>query len=160
MEASPTAPTATGTSLGSAYTPSLTTTATGYWFDATGTITISTPTSGTSERWSPSPVSVSATSSNTQVFSMYNQYKQTLSYLVVDGGSPTAPTATGTSLGSAYAPTLTTTATAYWFDATGTIAISTPTNGASERTDRSDVEVAEHEPDHEREQRDHNLLVE
>ena len=123
---SPTAPTATGTSLGSAYAPTLTTTATGYWFDASGSITISTPT-GTNEQWVPTPSSISATSANTQVVSMYNQYKQTLSYKVVDGGTPTAPTATGTSLGSAYAPSLTTTATGYWFDASGSISLSTPT---------------------------------
>ena len=128
----PAAPTATGTSLGVAYAPSLTQTATAYWFDASGSIAFSTPT-GTNEQWAPSPPSVSATSSNTQVVGMYNQYKHTLSYSVVDGGSPSAPTASGTSLGSSYTPTLTTTATAYWFDVSGSITVSTPTNGASER---------------------------
>ena len=137
----PTAPTATGTEFGSAYASSLTTTATGYWFDATGSVTFSTST-GTNEQWAPSPSSVSATSSNTQVFSMYNQYKQTLSYTIVDGGSPTAPTATGTSLGSVYAPSLTTTATVYWFDATGVITISTPTNGASESWSPSPASIS------------------
>ena len=120
-------PTATGTSLGSAYAPTLTTTPTAYWFDATGSISISTVTSGSTERWPPSPASVSATSSASTVVSMYNQYKQTLSYSVVDGGTPSAPTATGTSLGSAYAPSLTTSATAYWFDASSSITFSTST---------------------------------
>ncbi len=123
---SPSAPTATGTSFGSAYAPSLTTSATGYWFDASGSIAISTST-GTNEQWAPSPASVSATSANTLVVSLYNQFKQTLSYVVVDGGSLSAPTASGTSLGSVYAPSLTTSATGYWFDASGSIAISTST---------------------------------
>jgi hypothetical protein len=130
---SPSAPTATGTSLGASYVPTLTTTATAYWFDASGSVTFSTSTSGSNEQWAPNPASVLATSAHTQVVSMYNQYKQTLSYVVVDGGSPSAPTATGTSLGSAYAPSLTTTATGYWFDASGSIAISTPTSGSTER---------------------------
>ena len=138
---SPSSPTATGTSLGSAYAPSLATTATGYWFDALGSIAFSTPT-GTNEQWAPSPPSVSATSSNTQVASLYNQYKHTLSYAVVDGGSPSAPTASDTSLGSSYTPTLTTTATAYWFDASGSIAVSTPTNGVSERWSPSPSSVS------------------
>ena len=123
---SPAAPTATGASLGSVYAPSLTTAAMPYWFDASGSITISTPT-GTNEQWAPNPASISATQANTTVVSMYNQYKQTLSYLVVDGGSPAAPTATGASLGSVYAPSLTTAAMPYWFDASGSITISTPT---------------------------------
>ncbi|MGA2698423.1 MAG: hypothetical protein ABSE74_02155, partial [Methanoregula sp.] len=55
----------------------------------------------------------------------YHQYLQTLSYSVVGGGSPTAPTATGTALGVAYAPSLTTTATPYWFDASGSVTFST-----------------------------------
>ncbi|HMK94676.1 MAG TPA: hypothetical protein VK536_04665, partial [Candidatus Limnocylindrales bacterium] len=130
---SPSAPTATGTSLGAAYTPTLTTSATGYWFDASGSITFSTPASGSTERWAPSPASISATHSNTQVVSMYNQYLQTLSYQVVDGGSPTAPTANGLSLGAAYAPSLTTSATGYWFDASGSITFSTPTSGSTEQ---------------------------
>jgi hypothetical protein len=62
---------------------------------------------------------------------MYNQYEQTLSYQVVDGGSPTAPTATGTSLGVAYAPSLTTTATGYWFDAGSSWSVTNPLGGSS-----------------------------
>jgi hypothetical protein len=138
---SPSAPKATGTSLGAAYAPTLTTTATAYWFDASGSIAISTST-GTNEQWAPSPASVSATQANTQVVSMYNQYKQTLSYVVVDGGSPSAPTATGLSLGSAYAPSLTTTATGYWFDASGSITFSTSTSGSTERWAPSPASVS------------------
>ncbi len=128
----PTAPTATGTEFSSAYVPSLTTTATGYWFDATGSITISTPTSGANERWSPSPVSVSATSSGTQIISMYNQYQQILSYSITDGGSGySAPTATGAELGTVYAPNLTMSATGYWFDTSDSITFINPLGGSS-----------------------------
>jgi hypothetical protein len=137
---SPSAPTAAGTSLGSVYAPSLTLSAAGYWFDASGSVAISTPT-GTNEQWAPSPASVSVTSANTQVFSLYNQYKQTLSYVVVDGGSPSAPTATGKSLGSVYAPSLTLSAAGYWFDASGSVAISTPT-GTNEQWAPSPASVS------------------
>jgi hypothetical protein len=130
---SPTAPTATGTALGIAYAPSLTASAVPYWFDASGSIAFSTSTGGAGEQWAPSPASISATSAHTQIVSMYHQYQQTLSYSVVDGGSPTAPTATGTALGIAYAPSLTNSATPYWFDASVSIAFSTSTGGAGEQ---------------------------
>jgi hypothetical protein len=72
-------PSATGTSLGVAYVPSLTTTATGYWFDASGSITFSTSTGGTGEQWTPVPASISATLSQTQVVSMRHQWLVTFS---------------------------------------------------------------------------------
>jgi hypothetical protein len=82
---SPSAPTASGMEFGLAYVPSLTTSASPYWFDASGSTAFSTSTGGTGERWAPSPATVSATSSNTQIVSMYHQY-----YLTVAGGnSPT-----------------------------------------------------------------------
>ena len=140
----PTSPTASGQQYGSAYAPSLTTTATAYWFDASETITISTPTNGASERWSPSPASISATISNTQVFSMYNQYPQTLSYNVNYGGSGYSAPATigGLELGSAYTPTLTTTATGYWFDATGTLTFTNPLTGSGSTEQWTDNSVS------------------
>jgi len=127
----PSAPTAAGIEFGSAYAPSLATTPAAYWFDANGAITISTPTNGASERWYPSPVSVSATQDNTQVISMYHQYQQFLSYAIAYGGSGySAPTANGIALGSQYTPTLTTSIAGYWFDASGTIAFTNSLSGS------------------------------
>ena len=114
----PTAPTATGTSFGVAYAPSLTTTAAGYWFDATGSIAFGTSVGGAGEQWAPKPASVLATALNTQVVSMYHQYQVTASYSTSDASTPSASVIlTGTALGSASAPTLTTSAQQVWLDA-------------------------------------------
>jgi hypothetical protein len=110
------------------------------WSDYNYAVTFpaSTTLSGSSERWSISNAYSTAAltaggNSYSPSINYYNQYKQTLSYQVVDGGSPSSPTATGTSSGSAYVQTLTTTATAYWFDASGSIAISTSTGATGEQ---------------------------
>ena len=138
----PTAPTASGQQYGSAYAPSLTASAMTYWFDANGIITINTPTNGANERWSPSPASVSATQSDTQVFDMYNQYQQTFSCSIAGGGlGYSEPSATGTQLGSAYTLYLTTTANASWFDATGAITLANPLPGST-ATERWETQIS------------------
>ena len=84
---SPSATTATGRAVGVAYAPSLTTSAANYWFDySTTSIAFSTPT-GTNEQWAPNPSSLSATSSNTQVVSLYNQYKVTFTETGIDSSA-------------------------------------------------------------------------
>ena len=75
---SPSAPTATGTYLGSPYFTSITTSATGYWFDASGSITFSTLTGVLGEQWTPNPTSISAASANTQILNMQHQYYLTV----------------------------------------------------------------------------------
>ncbi len=129
-------PTASGTSLGSVYAPSLTTSATGYWFDASGSIAISTST-GTNEQWAPSPASVSATSANTLVVSMYNQYKVTASYSTSDGSTPSASVIlSGTQFGSSgYTLTLTKLAQTTWLDATTGWSVNNPVASGSQRWD-------------------------
>jgi hypothetical protein len=84
---SPLAPTAAGTSLGVAYAPSLTTSTTAYWFDASGSLKISTPSSGSNEQWAPSPASILASQTNTQVVSIYNEYQVTFSQTGVNSGA-------------------------------------------------------------------------
>jgi hypothetical protein len=123
---SPSAPTATGTQFGSVYVPSLTTAATGYWFDASGSITISTPT-GTNEQWAPNPASIAATSSHTQVVSMYNQYKLTVT------ASPSGAVGgtfqiTYTQLGATYTNQPQTTTWMPWVDANTTATVSNSQN--------------------------------
>ena len=131
------APTFTANQLGFPYGQVLTTAATGYWFDAGSSWSVSpNPLTGSSstERWQTNQaLSGTISSYQTLAFTYYNQYKHTLSYTVVDGGSPSAPTATGTSLGVAYVPSLTKTATGYWFDASGSITFSTSTSGSTEQ---------------------------
>ena len=130
---SPSAPTATGTELGVAYVPSLTTSATGYWFDASGSITFSTSTGGIDERWAPSPASISTTSANTQIVSMYNQYQVTANYSTSDDSTPSPSVVlSGTQFGStSYTLTLTTSSQTPWLDAGTGWSVNNPINAVS-----------------------------
>jgi len=123
-----------GPQFGSAYNPTLTTSALAYWFDAGGTLTFTNPLtgSGSAERWVEDSASVPLTSSNTEVVQYYHQYQQFLSYTVTYGGSGyLAPTTTGLQLGSVYAPTITTSSAGYWFDASGNLAFTNPLGGSN-----------------------------
>ncbi|MCL4339702.1 MAG: hypothetical protein M1388_01070 [Thaumarchaeota archaeon] len=136
------APTATGSEYGSSYSPTLTTTATGYWFDATGSVTFTNPLGGSSssERWDTIIASEPATASGTFIIDYYNQYTLTASYSVSGGGSGySAPTLTTTEFGSSYTPALTITATPYWIDSGSSWSLPNPLSGSSssERWDTS-----------------------
>ena len=128
------APIFTANTFGVSAPQTLTTSATGYWFDASSwSVTNPLGGSSSSQQWQTSQTtSGTISSSATTAFAYYHQYLQTLSYSV-SGGSPSAPSATGTSLGVAYVPSLTTTATGYWFDASGSITFSTSVGGTGER---------------------------
>lgn len=107
------APSLIATQSGSSYSPSLTTSATAYWFDSTGSVSISTSNGGTGERWSPSTSSISATASSTTIIDFYHQYYVTFSYSISGAGSGySAPTVTCYVLGSS------TSCTKGWVDAT------------------------------------------
>ena len=69
----------------------------------------------------------------------YNQYSYTLSYSIIGGGSPTAPTLTSTQFGGSYTPTLTGTVTTYWLDNGQSWSVTNPlgTSTSSERWDTS-----------------------
>jgi hypothetical protein len=162
---SPTAPTLTSTQYGSSYTPTLQLNSpTTYWLDCDTTASTSAcpGSTGGTIAWSVTGPAISASGSqrwytyatvsahvNTAsptaaggsfVWTYYDQYSDTLSYSVVDGGSPSAPTAYGTSHTPSY--TLTTSATAYWFNATGSISVTTPTSGSYERWSPSPASVS------------------
>ncbi len=86
--------------------------------------------SGASERWATSDTTSGTISSATTIsLNYYHQYKQILSYSVIDGGSPSAPSAAGQQFGVTYSPTITTSPTSYWFDASGTITFPGSMNG-------------------------------
>lgn len=102
----PSAPTATGSALGVAYVTSLTTSAAPYWFDASGSIAFSTSFNGGDERWAPSPASVLATQTNTQVVNMNHQYQVTFqqSGVGTDAGSNAVLTLGSTDYGQGSLP--------------------------------------------------------
>jgi uncharacterized repeat protein (TIGR02543 family) len=140
------APTLTGTQFGSAYTPSLTGTATAYWLDSGSAWSVTNPLSGssTSERWDSSQTASGTVSSSspttaggTLTFTYYNQYSFQLDYAVSGGGSPTAPTLTATQFGSSYVPTLGTSLTTYWLDSGKSWSVTNPLvgSGSNERWD-------------------------
>ncbi len=108
------------------------------WSDYNTVVTfpVNTALTSSTQKWAingPYSTAVLTSGGNTYSTSYYHQYPQTLSYSVFGGGSPTAPTATGTSFGVAYAPSLTNAATGYWFDASGSIAFSTSAGGVGEQ---------------------------
>ncbi len=141
---SPTAPTFTANQLGSPFGQLLTTPPTGYWFDSGSSWTATNPLSpsGSQERWQTNQATTgTVASAQTIVFAYYHQYLQTLSYSVIGGGSPFAPTFTADHFGAPFSQILTTTPTGYWFDNGASWSGTNPLSpsGASERwqTDQS-----------------------
>ena len=102
--------------------------------DATSGWSVNNPVTSGTQRWNAATgISGTVSLGTTLAPLYYHQYQQTLSYSVVNGGSPSAPTATGLAFGVAYAPSLTTSAVPYWFDSTGSVAFSTSTGGVGEQ---------------------------
>ena len=127
------APTFSGSQLG-VFTPQvLTTSPTGYWFDE-GSWNITNPLSASksNERWQTNQPSSGTISTPTTIpFNYYHQFLMTLSYVIVGGGSPSAPALASTQFGSAYTPTLTSTPTGYWIDSGAMLGDTNPLSGSS-----------------------------
>jgi hypothetical protein len=91
--------------------------------------------SGLAERWfSSQPLSGKASSSATIVFTFYHQYNETVSYGIVGGGSPAAPSFTADQFGKSVAEKLTLTAKGakwYWFDAGSPWSVTNPLSSSS-----------------------------
>ena len=138
---SPTAPTLQSTQFGSRYTPTLTTSATGYWLDNSAGCTTTNPTSGSTstERWDTTTSCPTVSATQTVVFAYYHQFVLIYSYSVTGGGSPTAPTLTITQFGSSYTPTITGSAVTYWADNSASWSVTNPLSGSgsTERWDTS-----------------------
>ena len=144
---SPTAPALTCTQFGSNVNcGTLSTTSAPIWVDSGGSYSATNPTTGStgSERWdSNSPSGTVSSGGGAVTVLYYHQFLQTLSYSVLDGGSPASPAASGLQFGSAYAPSLTGAATGYWYDAIGSVAFTNPIAGASnERWDSAVSSIA------------------
>ncbi len=111
--------TLTGTALGSATTPTLTTSNQLMWLDAGSSWSINSLITSGTQRWdAASGTSGTVTAAITIAPSYYHQYQITASYSTSDASSPSAAIIlTGTALGSATTPTLTTSTQQIWLDA-------------------------------------------
>src|SRR5271157_5576661 len=116
------APTFTANQLGSPYGQVLTTSATGYWFDAGASWTETNPLTGSnsSTRWQTNqPVSGTVSSATTIAFTYYHQFLVTASYSTSDSSTPSPSVVlSGTQFGSSsYTLTLTASSQTPWLDA-------------------------------------------
>jgi len=129
----PAAPTFTADAFGSPVGQAISTSPTGFWFDsgASWSVTNPLPESGATERWLASNATGTISSAGALDPLYYHQFLQTLSYSVTGGGSPNAPSATGSQFGSAHSVALTSAATDYWFDATGSVSFNSTIAGAT-----------------------------
>jgi hypothetical protein len=88
--------------------------------------------SDSSQRWFSSQLlSGKASGSKTIVFTFFHQYNQTVSYAVVGGGSPPAPSFTANQFGKRVAEKLASAAKGYWFDAGSAWSVTNPLTGSS-----------------------------
>jgi len=76
-----------------------------------------------------SPISAADQISNPVVY--YHQWAMLVSYSIIGGGSPTAPTFSSTQLGAAFSTTLTTKPTNYWLDSGAYYSVTNPLGGSS-----------------------------
>ena len=85
--------------------------------------------STSTEQWI-TPTFAGTSAAGTFVYPYYHQYLQTLSYSVVNGGTPTNPIFTATNqFGATQAQIVTTTATTYWVDAGTSWSVTATTPG-------------------------------
>jgi hypothetical protein len=88
--------------------------------------------SDSAERWfSSQPLSGKASGSETLVFTFYHQYNETVSYAVVGGGLPPAPSLTADQFGKRVAEKLASAAKGYWSDAGSAWSVTNPLGGSS-----------------------------
>lgn len=131
----PSAPVFSSGRFGSAVSETLTTSATGYWFDAGAGWSVENPLAPFTsiERWFTSQsTSGIVTGPQTILFNYYHQFLETFSYAVVGGGSSySAPTFTANRFGSPLARVLATTPTSEWFDAGSSWSVTNPLGGST-----------------------------
>lgn len=133
---SPTGPVLTGTQFGAAYAPNLSTSPTTLWYDnsQTWTLTSTSASSTSAQRWNTGNATLAATVSApfTIDTKYYNQFPLTFSFSILYNSTDiTAPTLTTTQFGSSYTPTLTASITIYWLDNGQSYAITNPLSGST-----------------------------
>ncbi len=103
------------------------------WIDASSSVTYTNPLPGSNstERWFMTTASFTVSGSTTLNPAYYHQLLMTLSYTVIGGGSPSAPTFTVGQFGSTIGQVLTTTPAGYFFDAASSWSINNPLGGST-----------------------------
>jgi hypothetical protein len=127
-------PVFTANQFGVSVSQVLTTTPAAGWFDANSVWVVTNPLSGstTSEGWYTSQAASGTISgAATRAFTYTHQFSETLSYVVVGGGSPTVPGFTANRFGKSVKQTLTSLPTGYWFDAGSAWSVTNPLSGSS-----------------------------
>jgi hypothetical protein len=123
-----------GTQSGFDFALALTTSSRYTWLDAGTVWSVNNPipASPTTERWiATSGTSGTVTGALTVAPLYYHQLKTTLSYIVVGGGVPIAPTFTAKQFGVSYGQVLTNTPADYWFDAGSSWTLTNPLEGST-----------------------------
>jgi len=134
---SPEVPTFTSDRLGSSIRQALTVSPAEYWFDAGSSWTVTNPLnpSNSSQRWQTDQASsgiLSSVAATTLIFTYYHQISVVLSYSIIGGGSPDAPTISGTMFGNQTTGTLFPSPMTFWLDAGSTTNLAptlVPSNG-------------------------------
>jgi hypothetical protein len=128
-------PTVQGTQFGKAFSFTLSTTSTTHWLDATTGWSVTNPLRGSSStnRWDSGGATAGTVGAPVfEAVVYYHQKVLTLSYAVVDGGSPTGPALTATVWGNAgVIGGLFTTPTGYWLDAGTPWSVTNPLTGST-----------------------------
>lgn len=133
----PPSPTLTSTQFGATSSNVLQTTSTALWLDSGSSYSVTnTLSANQQERWyTPSSlVQGTVSASNTVTLTYFHQFALTMSYGIVGGGSPPAPTLSGTSAGASLNESLTKQPSTYWLDANSQFRI--PSQIGSTSTER------------------------
>lgn len=128
------APALVSREFGDNYTTPIGTSPVGFWLDSSASWSLANPLqgSGSSERWEAnSATSGIAAGTFVLTTNYYHQFLYLLSYSVLGGGSPLAPSLTATQFGSAYAQTVTTASTGHWLDYGTTCSVTNPSGGST-----------------------------
>jgi hypothetical protein len=140
----PTAPTLACEQEASQATLALSTSPQTFWCDSGATVSATNPAPGSTstERWSDNGQSftvsggASTEAGSTDTFTYYHQFMLTLSYSVIDGGSPSRPpVANETAFGKATSGTLSSSPSPFWLDSGSIVNVpaSLLSSGGSER---------------------------
>ncbi len=135
---SPTAPLFTGLQSGTAFSPTIRSMPTAYWFDYGSSWSVTNPLSSStsSERWITSQTGAGAVSGpNTATFQYYHQFDISVGYVIMGGGNPSSPLLSGTAFGVSTASPINATLSPNWLDAGTSFSVPNPLqgSGSSER---------------------------